>query len=505
MRYGLLVVAALLPAGAVAAETYHIAPGGNDANDGSAGSPWRTLQHAADTVAAGDTVQVAAGSYAGFVMETDGRAGAEIAFVGAAGARITSSAPAGEDGINLEGASFIRVEGFTVTGATRDGIRAVTCEHVTIRNNVVVANGFFGIFTGFCDDLLIENNEVARQPTEHGVYVSNSGDRPVLRNNVIYSNAKAGIHMNGDVTLGGDGIISDAVVELNNIYDNGGNGGASGINCDGVQDSIFRNNLLFANHASGISLYREDGGGASTGNLVVNNTIVMASDGRWAINVQNASGRNRYRNNILLSANSRTGAFDMSADSVTGTVSDHNAGVGRFSLAETEINLAAWRSMTGLDGDYAETTEAAIFTTVPGQAPADFVPRAGGPAVDHGTATDAPPMDLAGNARPQGDSVDLGALERCDGPCMEPPPGGSDAGTGGPGDPDAGGGGGGGRDAGGGGGGGGGDGGGSLNGGDGEITGGCCDTGDAGRSGSGVLLLGGAVAAALGLRRRRRA
>jgi hypothetical protein len=57
------------------------------------------------------------------------------------------------------------------------------------------------------------------------------------------------------VSQGGDGIISGALVEANTIYGNG-LGSGSGINCDGVQSSVFRNNLLYNNHASGISLYQ---------------------------------------------------------------------------------------------------------------------------------------------------------------------------------------------------------------------------------------------------------
>ena len=71
---------------------------------------------------------------------------------------ITADNPTTPDGINLEGASYMIVEGFTVNGRTRTGIRAVTCEHVTIRNNTIDQNGEWGILTGFCDDLLIENN-----------------------------------------------------------------------------------------------------------------------------------------------------------------------------------------------------------------------------------------------------------------------------------------------------------------------------------------------------------
>ena len=66
----------------------------------------------------------------------------------------------------------------------RTGIRSVTNDHVTIRNNVGDTNGRWGILTGFSDDLLIENNDdVALASSEHGIYVGNSGDRPVIRDN----------------------------------------------------------------------------------------------------------------------------------------------------------------------------------------------------------------------------------------------------------------------------------------------------------------------------------
>jgi len=419
MRLGwlgvLVAAAALIPAGTAAAGTYYVATGGDDAGPGTQAKPWKTLQHAAEKVQPGDVVRIAAGEYRGFELETSGKAGAEIAFVGAPGATITSG-NARNDGINLEGQeghrlAYVRIEGLTVTGVKRHGIRAVWCSHVTVRGNKIDRNGYFGIFTGFCDDLLIEKNEVSRSPAEHGIYVSNSGDRPVIRNNHIWDNGRAGIHMNGDAEMKpGDGIISGALVEGNIIHGNGRNG-ASGINCDGVQASVFRNNLLYDNHASGISIYSEDGGGPSTGNLVVNNTVVMADDGRWALNVQNGSVKNRFVNNILIQPREDRGAFDLCDTCVAGTVSDHNLGIGRFSLDEEHIDLAAWRKKTGQDAHFVETTAAALFTKSPGTTPADFCPRAGSPAIDAGVAAGAPSVDLLGTRRPQGKAVDIGALE----------------------------------------------------------------------------------------------
>jgi|SRR5579864_667872 len=43
--------------------TFFVSTTGNDANPGTSGSPWRTIQHAANTVHAGDTVEVMRGVY----------------------------------------------------------------------------------------------------------------------------------------------------------------------------------------------------------------------------------------------------------------------------------------------------------------------------------------------------------------------------------------------------------------------------------------------------------
>lgn len=85
----------------------------------------------------------------------------------------------------------------------------------------------------FSDDTLLENNECYARQQQHGIYVSNSSQRPILRNNWCHDNAAAGIHMKAGASQGGIGLITNAVVENNIIYNNGTLGGA-GINTDGV-------------------------------------------------------------------------------------------------------------------------------------------------------------------------------------------------------------------------------------------------------------------------------
>jgi hypothetical protein len=393
--------------------TFYVSTSGNDVNPGSSAAPWRTLQRAANTVAAGDLVIVRAGNYTGFELTTDGTPANPIEFRADAGVVIdVPETVRNQHGINLEGADWIVIQGFTITGMPRAGIRAVLNHHVTIRGNRSDANVYWGVLTGFSDDVLIENNETSRSQIEHGIYVSNSGDRPVIRNNHSWGNRANGIHMNGDVSLGGDGIISGALVERNLIHDNGA-GGGSGINCDGVQDSRFLNNVLHDNHAGGITLYRIDAGGSATNNLVAHNTILQASDGRWAVNITNASTGNRVFNNILYNAHSFRGSITVSPDSLPGLVSDYNVVMSRFSTDDgnTRITLAQWQSTTGQDTHSIIALPAALFVDV---AADDYHLPLSSPARDAGTTTtlaDAP-ADRDGVPRPQGAGVDIGAYER---------------------------------------------------------------------------------------------
>ena len=421
------LVALLLLAAPAPATTYYVSASGNNAAAGtSPAAAWKTLQHAADVVHAGDTVIVLPGTYAGFNLFTSGAPGAPITFTANPGASApnpavivnTNNTFTNKDRINLEGASWVLIEGFTVLGTgdpatNRAGIRAVTADHVTLRSNRCDQCGTWGLFTGFVDDLLIEDNEASRSAEQHGIYVSNSGDRPVVRRNLIWGNHSAGLHMNGDVTQGGDGVISNALVERNVIHDNGngdpafGPPGGSAINCDGVQDSVIRNNLLWNNHKTGIALYRIDGGGPSSGNLVTCNTVHNAADARWCLEISDGSTNNTVRDNVLLNDHPFRGAIETTTDCLPGFSSDFGAVKDRFSLDDNFLSLAQWQTATGQDAhSFVATT--ALFTNAAG---GDYTLAAGSAAIDAGTAFMAPADDLLGKHRPAGAGFDIGAYE----------------------------------------------------------------------------------------------
>jgi parallel beta-helix repeat protein len=401
-----LVLALAVP---VRAADHWVKNGGDDAADGlSVGTAWATLGHAADEVDPGDTVHVLDGSYQGFYVERSGTPGNPITFK-AEGPAVLITADNGRtpDGINVENAAHVVIDGFVVNDRTRTGVRTAVSQFVTIRNCTLGNNGRWGILTGFADDVTIENNVAHHSQIEHGIYVGNSADRPVIRGNHVYDNHANGIHMNGDASLGGDGVISNALVEGNVIHGNGAAGG-SGINMDGVSDSVIRNNLLYDNHASGISLYRIDGGTGSQRNLVVNNTVVVAADGRWALNVNNGSSGNRALNNVFYTFHSFRGAISIDDTSLPGFVSDYNALMDRFSVngGNSVIGLTAWRAR-GFEAHSFLASPSDLFVT-PG---VDFHLSPTSPALDAGTLTDVPVVDLDGNPRPVGTAVDVGAYE----------------------------------------------------------------------------------------------
>jgi hypothetical protein len=390
---------------------YWVGPKGRDANgQGSRTRPWATLQYAADRVRPGDTVHVLDGDYTGFDLRRGGNQQAVVGFKAEGKrVRIVRRNQKTPDGINVEQAGYVVIDGFSVYAMPRAGVRAANSPHVTIRGIRTDHNGVWGIFTAFCDDVTIEGNHTSDSQKEHGIYVSNSGDRPIVRANTTWGNRGCGIHMNGDLSLGGDGIISHAVVESNVIFENG-KGGGSGINCDGVQDSKFQNNLLYNNYSSGISLYRGDGGAGATGNSVINNTIVQAADARWAVNITDKSTNNVIANNVLLHKGSK-GSINISADSLSGFRSDYNIVVDRFSPDDGSrfISLTEWQSTTGLDRHSLVSTPQDVFVN---SGSSDFHLRAGCPAIDSADPGVAPRTDLEGRARPVDARPDIGAYER---------------------------------------------------------------------------------------------
>jgi parallel beta-helix repeat protein len=393
--------------------TYYVSPAGNNNNSGlSVSEAFATLQHAADIVSAGDSVLVLEGTYSGFDLRTNGTQGAPIVFKALVeNVLINQPNSVTNDGINIESADWVVVDGFIVNDQARAGIRIVTSDFVIIRNNICADNYRWGIFTGFTDDILIENNTCSGSEDEHGIYVSNSGDNPVVRNNICFVNNASGIQLNADASQGGDGIITNAVIEGNIIYSNGIGGGAA-INLDGVQESLIFNNLLYDNHATGIALFMIDGAEGSKNNKIYNNTIVNPANTRWNILLVNGSTGNILYNNILINNHSFRGSISIDQSSVQDFTSDYNILENRLSNDDgnSNMSLAQWQAL-GYDlHSIIADPEGEIFIN---HTAGDFHLLPGSQPINIGSSLVSSIVfeDLDNISRPQGSGFDIGAYE----------------------------------------------------------------------------------------------
>jgi hypothetical protein len=328
---------------------FYVSPYGHDSYDGTNERPWKTLQHASNLAEPGDTINVEKGNYNPFKISKSGTKDLPISFVGD-NAIIDAFEGGTRDGIEIKNAKYITIKGFVVHHANRAGISAVTCSDITIEWNKLVSNQYWGIFTGFCSNLTINNNIAVGSIKQHGIYVSNTSSNISVHDNTTHSNNAAGIQLNGDKNMGGIGLITNARVYNNLIYYNGKAGGAA-LNMDGVQYSKVYNNILYDNYATGIALFKDTGGDGSKYNEIVHNTIVMPKDGRWCALFKGDSSYNIFKNNVCVSHHNYRGAISIDDSSLIGFKSDFNVYTPTFTLnaGESTISLQEWRTISNND------------------------------------------------------------------------------------------------------------------------------------------------------------
>ncbi len=410
LRAGLVAGALLSPLPGARAADFVVAGTGDDTAAGSSAHPWQTLQHAADVVTPGDQITVRAGTFAGFALRRGGTADAGIVFRGSPGTVLTTPATGTPSCIHLEDAGFVTIEGFTLR-ACPHGLHAYGSPHAVVRDNLVEDVAGVGITISGGADVVVEGNRVRH--VTNGVTTWNS-DRVVLRGNEVSDTDQDAVLLFGELQATGG-----ALVEQNLIHDVDLVGGGSALGLDGVQDSVLRDNLLYGCHSAGIVLYQIDGLRPSTGNLVINNTILVAADGRWALGLKDGAVRTVALNNILLDANPLAGAMTVDVASLGSLRSDFNVVTEALTPdnGATVLALSAWRAATGQD----TSSQAVSDPWFVDQARADFHLRRGSPAIDRGTSELAPRVDLDGFARPVGAGVDVGAYEFCGGEdCVVP-------------------------------------------------------------------------------------
>ncbi len=414
---------------------YYVATTGTDSNPGTEASPWRTIQKAANTLVAGDTVYIRAGTYRERVIPKN--SGTD------AGHRITYTSYPGEratiDGkgvaviqyqglIHIEGKKYITISGLKVMNSAYYGINADTASNITVERNVTYKTASCGIGIWACTSVSVEGNDVSKACSsgqQESISVAQTSRFEVLNNHVHDAPDKEGICLKDGSSYGkvsGNtvhhtpdvGIYVDAWERHTHHIEISGNvvhdiPEKSGIvvasEMGGLNENIrITNNIVYRCGYYGIAV--SDYGIGPSKRIrrveIVNNTL-WGNGIPWGggITCPNLEARSIIIRNNICSENS---AFQIAVAAPLYNKAvkvDHNL-INRFMGEEGEVRGTS----------YVEADPLLI-----NPAKGDFHIGAASPAIDKGSKAKAPLYDFDGNSRPQdgdGDGTagfDIGAYE----------------------------------------------------------------------------------------------
>jgi hypothetical protein len=423
---------------------YYVAKTGDDSNDGSPDSPWLTIQHAASSMVAGDSVLVKAGVYNETILaEASGSGSDYITYKNYEDDTvIVDGEGQGSTAVfNLYAQNHIIVDGFTIRNAGMDGIymgtyRAGGTGNYIIRNCTIHDTQTSGIVVNSSWTTPIQNKISNVTIDNCQIYNTNiNGDQEAIslvgvdnfeiKNNTVhdvlghdhYANDKEGIDAKVGCTNG-------------SIHDNEVYNAKIGIYLDGYGANYSNidiyNNRVHNTYDVGIGVRSETAGRATaTGidiynNLIYNNSYGFDTQTNGALTLSFSLVNNTFynngtafsiklfpngvtysscliRNNIIQSTGGNCHLLDC-ASYPTGITIDHNL----------FYDPSGYSSANKYGTDYIRANPQLV------DPPNDFNIPATSPAKDAGSPDSAPGTDFAGTSRTENSSFDIGAYESID-------------------------------------------------------------------------------------------
>jgi hypothetical protein len=318
--------------------SFYVSTSGNDSNPGTITSPWLTIQHAANSVQAGGTVYVRAGTYNQSVtIAVSGSATAgpvtfqsypgETAIVDGTGLTVSGSNTQGL--FNIEDESYVTIEGFTIQNYTTSNANATPA----------------GIWvTGSGSNIQLLNNQVHNITTTSekngnafGIAVYGSEAPAAISDITISGNTVYDCKTGTSETVNVDGNVTNFTITSNTIHDNDNIGidaiGFEGVSPDPAYD-FARNGVIGENTVYNISAINNPGAGNQYNadgiyvdggsQIIIERNSVSTSD----LNIEVASEHSGHvssyvtvRNNLVFFGNSVGISIGGYSSSVGGT--DH--------------------------------------------------------------------------------------------------------------------------------------------------------------------------------------
>ena len=437
--FSVLLYSPIVPAQSPTGNVYYVSPTGDDANPGSLTHPWKTIQQAADTLIAGETVYIRSGTYHERVIPQHSGSDVDhpITYAAYPGENVTLDGtdidvPTDEGLLYIAYQDYIKVSGLRVVNSAYAGIHVDHAGHITLDTNHTYSTTSSGIGVWGSHDIVIDGNDIERACSngmQESLTVAGTDTFTVSHNRVHNvpgydkegicikdGSSNGAVYRNKIAQTTAVGLYVDAWdkhtfnidVYQNVIHDAASNGIALASEQGGLLENIrVVNNLAYHNRWAGIWLSGCCEGAAThpiSGVQIINNTLVDNGWEPWgggiAFDVNPAIQHVVVRNNLL----SQNLAFQIAVDPVVPTQTltiDHNL-IDGYRSGEGEIY-----------GDAPVIGDPLLVDV----ALADFHLRPGSPAIDRGAASGAPSTDFDGAYRPQdGDhdqiaAFDIGAYE----------------------------------------------------------------------------------------------
>ncbi|MCD4773405.1 MAG: right-handed parallel beta-helix repeat-containing protein [Bacteroidales bacterium] len=415
------------------ADTYYVAPYGNDNNPGTEVQPWLTIQKAANTLIAGDTVYVKTGTYNEQVIpQNSGSPGNYITYLAYPGDTVTINGtgipvPIWYGVFDITDKSYIEVSGLRVINSTYAGIIAWGSSHIIIEKNYTYNTVSSGIASWESSNIIIDSNEVelaCNDGLQECITVAVTDTFEVKNNHV---------HHGGPGTNGGEGIdikdgSSNGKVYKNHVHDMNMN--RLGIYVDAWDKhtyniEVFQNIVHHCAH--GIIVASEAGGLLENvriyNNIAYNNEEVGIWIANWSSAQQQPMKDIKVINNTLYNnGNVWGGGINVMNSDAENVVIRNNICSQNLSfqivIEDAPQNLIVDHNL--IDGYMGYWGEIYGSDSVVGNPmfvnplEADFHLLEGSPAINSGSSDNAPDFDFDGNPRPQGAGYDIGAYEYVD-------------------------------------------------------------------------------------------
>ena len=409
-----------------AVNTYYVAKNGSDNNPGTQAQPWLTIQKAANTIVAGDTVFVETGTYNEHVVPQNSGSSSNpitfenypgespiidgigvasgyalfqfsrVSYVNISGFQIQNGSG---DAIFVQGSSDINISNITIDNCVGAGIDATPdwnqnpSTYLTI-NNCTIYNTNTGndleCLTLMSVNQFEINDCTIHDSTKEGIDCSVGCTNGSIHNCTVY-NVKEGIYVDPEQTAESNISIYD-----NLVYNTPDNGIILSSELNGTQQSMtgisIYNNILYGN-AVGFSVGSISVPANTFSFTFINNTIYNNSYG--GITLGNASYilSGIVRNNIIVGTSGNI--LTSLSGSGSQVVIDHNL----------FYNPGGYNASNIYGTNYIQADP--LFNNPP----TDFSLQSGSPAIDAGSATAAHATDYIGTSRPQGVRYDIGAYE----------------------------------------------------------------------------------------------